>query len=778
MWDFVFTAGDEKPERYDSVRAVPGCFDAGNEFFGRRGVGWFRRTVEISGPVRLRLRGGLKLRVFWDGKPAGESTLAYAPLEFEFDAGTPGRHELVVAADNRVSGDPDDQYHGFYDFYGYGGIYDHVDVTPITGGVERVEVLPLDCRTGTVRLRLECCGSEPEKIALSFDGGKTEERPYAPEFELQVPDFKLWAPATPHLHTVRVNGVETVFGLRTLECRGTDLLLNGEKLKLIGYNRHEAHPEFGAATPDTLTVEDVRKIKQQGCNFIRGSHYPQKEAFLDTCDRLGVLVWEEALGWGNRTEQLTCDRFQDRQAEACHEMVRRSINHPCIILWGFLNECASDEESTRPLVGRLATLLRGLDPTRPVTFASNRRLRDRCFDLVDVISLNLYPGWYGEVVDDGIGAIRPELEMYAAQLPEKPLIVSEIGVSALIGDRSGCRWSEDFQAGYLREVLDTIASVDRYTGVAIWQYCDTKTYISTQYHLLRPRGFNNKGVLNEHRIPKAAWNAITESIKNIGRKKMFRMQQNHHSGQAESTGAKRVFTLIELLVVIAIIAILAGILLPALSKAQGRARGTACLNNLKQLYLQLSLYSDDNHGSLPCAIGEHAENNFGLFYRLAYQCGYRIPDGKRGVPKDKAKGIFFCPERMDPKNSPIWDGTDLKDYYCGTYGITLHNSSTFHGGGFAYYESSGLYRPRRMEKVLPRSVIVADANYWTGNITGYNATAVLHSDAMTSRNYLDGLYGPAAKHGGGTNVMMVDGSCKWVRNRGLYSIYDRDFLLK
>jgi beta-glucuronidase len=510
IWEFAFTDIRSVNPEFDSRLPVPGCFDALSCYFGKRGVGWYRRNVVCGGNVQLSFTAGLHAEVFWDGIPVGETALPYTREEFLFDSGIQGEHELLIVTDNLVSGDAGEQFKLNYDFYGYGGIYNDVELAEFEfGDVRHIEVIPLDFKTGEVKLKVECFNAPPDALNIAFDSAPAKKIKYASELTLKVPDFRLWSPESPFLHKVIVNGFSTTFGIRTLDWSGTRLLLNGKPLKLIGCNRHESHPEFGAAVPDFLTASDLVAAKQQGFNFIRGSHYPQKETMLELCDRLGILVWEETLGWGNRKEHLTDPVFQARQEEQCRKMVRKSMNHPSVIIWGFLNEAQTDLKSARPIISQLYSSIRKLDPTRPITFGSNCPDVDVCFDLVDMVSLNIYPGWYGtDNKVEGACRIRPRLEELAEKFKEKPLLVSEIGVSGIAGDHSGFRWSEEFQERYIEEVLSVILENKRYTGVALWQFCDSRTYLETDHFLMRPRGFNNKGLLDEYRRPKQAWNAL------------------------------------------------------------------------------------------------------------------------------------------------------------------------------------------------------------------------------------------------------------------------------
>lgn len=131
-------------------------------------------------------------------------------------------------------------------------------------------------------------------------------------------------------------------------------------------------------------------------NFIRGAHYPQDPRFLDRCDERGVLMWEEALAWGNWANYFNLSTpFMHAELATANAMLDRDTNHPAIILWGFFNEGQSDVKSACPAYKAMADTFKGRDSTRLVTWASNRQEKDLCLENADVISFNDYPGWYG-----------------------------------------------------------------------------------------------------------------------------------------------------------------------------------------------------------------------------------------------------------------------------------------------------------------------------------------------------------------------------------------------
>ena len=510
LWEFAWTENDSEVPNYDSFAAVPGCFDAEGLRFNRRGIGWYRRKITVSNSKqRLKIGSiGLHAKVFLDGRELAESYLAWSPLTVDFTA-EPGEHELVVRTDNFVAGHP--VFKERYDFYAFGGIFDHVTLKEVPKQeIRTLEILPLDHTTGEILLRIE---TEAPVLKIAFDSGAEQTFENTRELRLKVPGFKVWSPDHPFLHTVRVNERTEEFGIRTIDWSGPRLKLNGAEIKLLGVNRHESHPEFGAATPDSLIVSDLLRIKQAGLNFIRGSHYPQREFFFKTCDRLGLMVWEEPLAWGDTAEEMDVPVFVDTVAQQLELTIRNSFNHPSLIIHGFLNECASDSEPGIKAVKRMMEICHKLDPTRPAAFASNRPMRDQCFDFTDIVAMNVYPAWYG---DDDISNVPNRLEAFSRLCPDKPKVISEIGAAAIYGSHSAepyVPWTEEFQSEYISLAMRAVLDHPEWSGISLWMFCNANTYTRTTHKTGRPRGFNNKGLLDEYRRPKMAWNALKKLIR-------------------------------------------------------------------------------------------------------------------------------------------------------------------------------------------------------------------------------------------------------------------------
>ena len=299
-------------------------------------------------------------------------------------------------------------------------------------------------------------------------------------------------------------------------------MLNDQEIRLIGYNRHDMHPQLGPAVSDSVWIEDLQLLKDLNCNFIRGAHYQQSQRFLDLCDQLGFLVWEESLGWGNRKLVVENSDFIDLQLQQTRHMVEVSCNHPSVIMWGFTNEISDNEESGDSLVRKLAATIRQCDQSRLVTMATMFIKTSLSLDVFDVISFNAYPGWYEiDNPDDPhpLSRVAEVLDGIADKLDSdghtaKPIIISEIGAGALYGwrDRARSFWSEEYQADYLSAVCEYFKAHPRFSGLALWHFADARTYSATSGVLGRPRSFNNKGTLDEYRRPKMAYDRVKEEF--------------------------------------------------------------------------------------------------------------------------------------------------------------------------------------------------------------------------------------------------------------------------
>ncbi len=175
-----------------------------------------------------------------------------------------------------------------------------------------------------------------------------------------------WSVNNPILHplriTYRADDAEATYdlriGIRKAEFLPDGFFLNDQPLKIMGLNRHQSFPHVGYALGPEAHAQDADTLKfELGCNLVRTSHYPQSKAFLERCDEIGLLVFEEIPGW----QHIGDETFKDQSVANVEAMIRRDWNHPSIILWGVrINESQDDNA----LYERTNAVARALDPTR------------------------------------------------------------------------------------------------------------------------------------------------------------------------------------------------------------------------------------------------------------------------------------------------------------------------------------------------------------------------------------------------------------------------------
>ncbi len=198
--------------------------------------------------------------------------------------------------------------------------------------------------------------------------------------EIPVDSPAKWHPEHPNLYDVTVllhakdgpfETLEKRIGFRQVEVRGTQLFVNGRRTKLRGVNRHEAHPLHGRSLVEPLWREDARLFREANVNFIRTSHYPPDERFLDAGDELGLFVEVESpitwVGHGASTHWKEWDYRDERYlpylTRCALETIERDRSHPSVILWSLGNESLWSHNWAR-----VAATARLADPTRPMIF--------------------------------------------------------------------------------------------------------------------------------------------------------------------------------------------------------------------------------------------------------------------------------------------------------------------------------------------------------------------------------------------------------------------------
>lgn len=331
--------------------------------------------------------------------------------------------------------------------------------------------------------------------------------------------LELWSPDHPKLYDVVVtSGSDTVhdqIGFRTIEVRGTGILLNGKPTFLRGISMHEEAPfrDGRAFSPeDAQTL--LGWVKDLGCNFVRFAHYPHNENEVRLADRMGLLVWSEIpvywdIDWQNPATLANA-------GSQLRDMIARDHNRAAIILWSMSNETPVKPERTA-FIQQLAQEARDLDPTRLITSTLNhtdntgpdeRTISDPLAESLDVLGLNEYVGWYERRPEDA-----DKLQWKSKRA--KPIIVSEFGAGApygLHGDPDE-RWTEEYQANLYQHQLGMIEKIPGLAGLTPWVLMDFRSPARMlpgiqDYH-------NRKGVISNRGQRKLAFYVLQKYYKKI-----------------------------------------------------------------------------------------------------------------------------------------------------------------------------------------------------------------------------------------------------------------------
>ena len=420
------------------------------------GIAWYRKSFVVpaawkSKMVEIEFDGvSMNSEVWINGHALGKRPYAFSSFAYEL---TPylkvgGTNVIAVRVDHSEKADSR--------FYVGSGIYRHVWLTAtepvhvVRHGVyvttpqvsadkatvqiqtqvrnQREEAREVEVVTKLIAPNGKVVGHVSSKINIEGMGERTLEH------QTEIARPKLWSPDSPPLYqaatTVRINGKtvdsqQTIFGVRSIRFDAqTGFFLNGEPMKFKGICMHHDAGALGAAVPDAVLERRLRLAKEIGANAFRTSHNPMASEFYDLCDRLGIMVMDEAFDeWtGAKNKWITgrnngtashhgYSEFFDEWADPdLGEMITRDRNHPSIILWSIGNEVdfqndpfsyptdGRNYDTNKPsaeilarTAPRLIKIVHKLDSTRPVTAALANIPASNATglsDLLDVVGYN------------------------------------------------------------------------------------------------------------------------------------------------------------------------------------------------------------------------------------------------------------------------------------------------------------------------------------------------------------------------------------------------------
>src|SRR5689334_15508338 len=470
---------------------VPGDWNTqSDQLFFYEGSVWYKKSFDYQRRPETRVfvyfgAANYFADVYLNGEKLGQHEGGFTPFNFEItsllrDSG----NFLVVKVDNKRRRDAVPTL--MTDWWNYGGLTREVKLieTPATfindyfiqlqkGSRDRVVGwVKLNGAQFSQRIIVRVPEAGVAKAFATYASGKA-----LVDF---TADLKLWSPENPKLYDVTIEAetdqVRDLIGFRSIETRGTEILLNGRPLFLRGVSIHEEAPFRGGRA---YSREDAQTLlgwaKELGANFVRLAHYPHNEHMVREADRLGIMVWSEipvywTILWENPAT-LANARNQ------LSEMIARDKNRAAVVIWSMANETPLSE-ARLSFLRNLAGQARSLDSTRLISAAMERHYLDSTTQMIDdplgeyldVLGCNEYVGWY-----DGLPEKADRLEWRSKY--QKPLVMSEFGGDALYGQHgdASTRWTEEYQESIYRHQIGMLKKISFLRGTSPWILTDFRS---------------------------------------------------------------------------------------------------------------------------------------------------------------------------------------------------------------------------------------------------------------------------------------------------------------
>jgi beta-galactosidase len=448
-WQFVISDANviepNNSSEWQSVTLPHTAFVESKVMDGQwQGICWYKKTFSLKDAKDKQLifhfEGAMNASEFWvNGKKAASHLGGYLPVVFDFThlANIDGENEIIVRLDNNDNSISGPKPMENLDFNMFGGLYrdthliikDRLHITDpilankVAGGGVFVQYAEVSKESAIVQIKahIENQYNKTKSFKVIHELYKNKKlissiktdiietsanKDIEVSSEILVDTPNLWSPDTPDLYTLKtkviseneiVDEEETRIGIREIKITKDAFLINGQKKFLRGINRHQEYPYIGYAISNSAQYRDAVKIKEAGFDYVRLSHYPHSNAFMDACDELGLVVIDAILGWQYYSDT---PEFEAHQFKASRDLIRRDRNHPSVIAWELsLNESNMSESFIDSLL----------------KIGHEEYPGDQCY----------VAGWVPYGYDVYLQARQHRLEHYVE--PTKPYVVSEYG---------------------------------------------------------------------------------------------------------------------------------------------------------------------------------------------------------------------------------------------------------------------------------------------------------------------------------------------------------------
>lgn len=510
------------------------------------GIVWYERTFFVPNGWQGRdivLRFGAVCHhavVFLNGERIAEHKGGFLPIEVCVNRSllSGSENRLTVAVDNRLDwqclpvgelrpgkGYASQMQVTDFDFFNYSGLHRPVRLLALPAA--RLEDITVTTDSdggsgGSVTYRCQLAGSAADvRVRLLDRDGAEVATASGAEGSLAVNPVKLWQPGEGYLYTLIIDVLDKTgnltdryrlpVGIRTVEVRGDEFLINGKAFYFRGFGRHEDSDLLGRGMSDAVNVRDFNLLEWIGANSFRTSHYPYSEEMMRMADERGMVIIDEvpAVGMNRFNEKFRLfvdervnEATREYHRQTLEDLIARDKNHACVVMWSVANEAATYEPAAEAYFKPLFERVRELDPTRPVTIVEAPH-KDTSYasGFADVVCINKYESWYWDY--GRLDLIEEQLEASLRGLHErfgKPVIIAEFGADTIPGMHCEppIMFTEEYQREFIRHFCAVFDRLPFVIGEHIWNFAD----FATKQGLTRVMG-NKKGVFTRQRQPKS-----------------------------------------------------------------------------------------------------------------------------------------------------------------------------------------------------------------------------------------------------------------------------------